>query len=196
MERIALLAGQRQKSESSKAIQACNDYLRAGPGRTVAGLARRYQKSAEYSTPTRSLGTLNKWSQKYDWPERAKLYDAELERIKNERAEEILQSGLALAHERVQELKELSDFLKSQLYERGEEGVYHNVWLPDVKQIGSGPDAERVDIERFNAAIIDQYRGVLDDIAKEVGGRVVRQEVTGQTEVTVNFISNVDDDKL
>lgn len=159
-------------------------------------LYAQYAEMPQSALPTHSYDTLKAWSARYGWIARSEIYDAELERIKNEHAEEVLQSGLALVHERVQELKDLSDFLKGQLYEQGEGGVFHNVWLPDVKQIGSGPDAERVDIERFNAAIIDQYRGVLDDIAKEVGGRVVRQEVTGQTEVTVNFISNVDDDQL
>jgi hypothetical protein len=40
-----------------------------------------------------------------------------------------------------------------------------------VKQIGGGQYAERVDIERFNAPLISEYRGILDDIARETGGR-------------------------
>jgi hypothetical protein len=62
------------------------------------------------------------------------------------------------------------------MMEQGEDGVYHNVWVPDVKQIGSGADAERVDIEHFNSAIISEYRATLDDIAKETGGRVQKQQ--------------------
>jgi len=57
--------------------------------------------------------------------------------------------------------------LHEQMYEQGAGGKYHNIWLPDVKEVGG----QVVDIERFNAAIVDQYRGALDDIAKEVGGR-------------------------
>jgi len=150
-----------------------------GPGRSLRALHAQYNNEGEQTqTPTQSFGTLAAWSTRYGWQERAEAYDAELENRKNERAEEIMQSGLALDHERVVKLKKLAGLLEDQLYERGEDGVYHNVWLPDVKQIGSGPDAERVDIERFNAPIISEYRAALDDLAKETGGRKGRLDVT------------------
>jgi len=44
-------------------------------------------------------------------------------------------------------------------------------WVKDVKGIGRGEDFERVTIERPNAAWVTQFRGLLDDIAKEVGDR-------------------------
>ena len=37
---LRLLAGRRQKGESSRAVQGCNDFLRMGPGRSIAALAR------------------------------------------------------------------------------------------------------------------------------------------------------------
>jgi len=86
--------------------------------------------------------------------------------------------GLALDYERVRKLKRLADFLEGQVYERGEAGDYHNVWLPDVKSVGSGELAERVNIERFNGALISEYRAVLDDLAKETGGRAKRLDLT------------------
>lgn len=134
-------------------------------------LAEKYGETEQNITPTRSKATLNQWSSKFEWVNRAATYDAEIERQKNDRARDIMQSGLALEHERAEKLKALAAFLEGQLYERGEDGVYHNVWLPDVKQIGSGQYAERVDIERFNAALLSEYRATLDDIAKETGGR-------------------------
>ncbi len=173
------MAGERQRSESSRAVQAANDYLRMGPGRSLSALLHRYSESERSIAPTLSKGTLFKWASKYGWVARAALYDAALESAKNERATQIMQSGLALAHERVDKLQRLADFLEGQMYEQGTDGVYHNIWLPDVKQIGSGDDAERVDIERFNAAIIEQYRGALDDIAKETGGRKQKSEISG-----------------
>lgn len=179
MESIELLVGEKQKSESYKAIQACNDFLRMGPGRTITALFREYQKTPENASPTSSLPTLNHWAQAYGWQARAEAYDVQLETRKNARAAEIMGTGLALSHERVDKLKELAAFLEGQLYEQGPDGAYHNVWVPDVKQIGSGQFAEQVDIERFNAALIDQYRGTLDDLAKETGGRAQKQEITG-----------------
>jgi hypothetical protein len=53
------------------------------------------------------------------------------------------------------------------------------LWTDQVKGVGSGDIAEIIDYEEFNSAEVIQYRGVLDDIAKETGGRVVKQEHTG-----------------
>jgi len=130
------------------------------------------------------LNTLKGWCARYAWQARADLYDAQIERRKTERAERIMQSGLALDHERVQKLKRLARVVEGQLYEQAEDGRYRSIWLPDVKQIGSGDNAERVDLEKFNAAIIEEFRGVLDDLAKETGGRKVKQEITSVVEVT------------
>lgn len=173
---VELLAGSRQKRETTKAVQACNDWIRLGPGRSLPDLLEKYTALNQDEPPTLSLATLKHWSSVYDWQKRAEAYDAEIERQKNEYRQQVLQTGLALDYERVIKLKRLADFLISQIYERDENGAYHNVWLPDVKQIGSGDQAERVDIERFNAPIIDQFRGVLDDLAKETGGRRKRND--------------------
>lgn len=153
-----------------------------------------YTKNDQELPPTRSMGTLKGWSSRYSWQERAEEYDIELERQKNERRQEVMASGLALDFERTDELKTLAHFLIDQIYETGEGGVYHNVWLPDVKQIGSGPNAKRIDIERFNAAIIDQLRGALDDLAKETGGRKRGVEVTGVEggPLVIKYTGNVD----
>ncbi len=78
-----------------------------------------------------------------------------------------LNTGLALKTERVKKLQQLADKLEADLF--GE-----NLWVTDVKAVNN----ERVYIERFNSAEVSEYRGVLDDIAKEVGGRVVKTDVT------------------
>jgi len=178
--RPPLLAGVPLNNESSRAIQACNDFLRLGPGRSLAALAAGYRETPNKSTATRSEHTLYKWSAAYGWGERAAAYDLEVtEAAKNARRASVLEAGLALDYERVAKLQTLAAFLEAQIYEQGAGGVYHNVWVPDVKAIGSGPWAERVDLERFNGDLLAQYRGVLDDLAQETGGRVSRQEITG-----------------
>ncbi len=102
-----------------------------------------------------------------------------------------MQTGLALDYERVSRLKALGEFLFAQLYEQGVTGTYHNLWVPDVKQIGSGENAERVDLERFNGPILEQLRGVLDDIAKEVGGRKQKVEHSGPAGGPIEIIEVV-----
>lgn len=173
------IKGTRRTSESNNAVIACNDYLRMGTGRSLVGLLQKYTDIYQDKPPTTSLATLKAWSTKFDWSDRATEYDADYENIKNAERQAVMDYGLALDYDRVNRLKRLADFLEQQIYERGEDGDYPNVWLPDVKQIGSGEHAERVDIERFNASLISEFRNILDDLAKETGGRKQRTEVTG-----------------
>jgi hypothetical protein len=86
---------------------------------------------------------------------------------------EILTSGYALKHERVRSLNKLAELLLDEANEEDKR------WCPDVKSIGSGPGAERVDIVRFNGSLIEQARKTLDDIAAEMGERVAKHELSG-----------------
>lgn len=174
---LDLLSGQRQNGESDKAVQALNDWLRLGNGRTLSWLLEKYTDSP-HNAPTDSLNTLKHWSKTFNWAERANEFDATWDARKTAESEAILNFGLAHSHERVRKLYRLAALLEAQIYERGLYGDLHNLWVPDVKSIGSGEFAERVDIERFNSALLEQYRKVLEDIAKETGGRVIRTDVT------------------
>lgn len=176
---LKLLTGERCPNESDKAVIACNDFLRLGSGRTQKLLWKKYTKSRN-NPPTDSYDTIRNWSSDFGWSERAAEYDSHLEDEKNLKRQQVMNKGLALEYERVEELERLARYLKSEIYRKGESGRNDGVWLRDVKQIGTGDAAEKVDIERFNAPIIDQYRGTLDDLAKETGGRIKKQEITGK----------------
>jgi hypothetical protein len=151
-----------------------------GPGRSLGKLAQKYGDIQQSTAPTQSLNTLQTWSASFNWVTRATAYDADWEARKTAERDAAMAYGLALDYERVDRLKRLADFLEGQIYERGEDGIYHNVWVPDVKSIGSGEFAERVDIERFNSALLSEYRSTLDDLAKETGGRVKKSELSGK----------------
>lgn len=93
-----------------------------------------------------------------------------LEELSKSSEHEALNTGLAVKEERVKRLALLAGML--------EEDIFGGVlWTQDVKMIGTGEYQERVEFELFNASEVQQYRGVLDDIAKEVGGRVQKSEV-------------------
>jgi hypothetical protein len=83
----------------------------------------------------------------------------------------ILTEGYALMHRRVEALKALSLKLEAYLVEESK------VWLPDAKIIGTGESAERVNLIQFNDALIREYRATFDDIAKELGQRIKKQEI-------------------
>ena len=189
---MELLAGERQSSETDRAVQACNDFLRLGAGRTLPKLLERYRRSRKKSEPaTDSYDTLQKWSSQYDWQDRASIYDTGVEQQKNERRQKEMDAGLALDYERVRRLKRLAKFIEDQIYEEAPPAAtfqiddkeitvapvspYPKLWLADVKQVG----VEKVDIIRFNQAIISEFRGLLDDLAKETGGRKAKTELSG-----------------
>lgn len=195
------LNGQRQKGESDNAVIACNDYLRLGPARSLANLLNRYQ-TVTSSPPTTRITTLKDWSRNFGWQARASEYDATWEARKTAERNAELDYGLSLDFERVRKLKRLADFLETQIYETIEEEIaidglerdpetgkitaaksevvsrHPNVWVRDIKGIGKGDDFEKVEIERFNPAIFSEYRATLDDLAKEVGGRIRKAEVS------------------
>lgn len=174
------LAGVRHDNESDNAVLACNEWLRMGPGRSLPALLNRFTQSYFESPPTLSEGTLKQWSSKHGWTDRATAFDAAWDQIRSEERAKELAYGLSLDFERVRKLKRLAELLEDQLYQRGPDGELISVWVPDVKVVGHGDDAETVDIERFNSAIFTQFRETLNDLAKETGGRAQRQEHTGK----------------
>lgn len=113
-----------------------------------------------------------------------------IEAIKESGEHEALTTGLAKKSERVKKLKQLAALLEEDLF--GD-----LLWLDQVKGVGSGTAAMIVDYVEFNRGEIEAYRGVLDDIASEVGHRVKRQQITGkdggplQAVVATDEISNL-----
>lgn len=160
--------------ESRRANAAFCDYARMGTHRSLRDLVAHYKTIPE-GAPSTKWTTVSTWSAKFQWVERSKAFDAIQQAadqaVYENRRREIMESGLALTHERVVKLKELFGRLDG--YSKQEDMI----WLPDVKSVGQGENAERVDIVRFNSALIEQIRGTLDDIAKEVGQRVKNVDV-------------------
>lgn len=88
----------------------------------------------------------------------------EMEVITKESEMDALTQGLALKENRVGRLQLLASLMEKDLF-----GGF--MWLEQVKSIGSGLDAQVIEYEEFNKAEVESYRGVLDDIAREIGDR-------------------------
>jgi hypothetical protein len=151
--------------ETRCAHAALLDYLQLGPGRSLVELLARYQVAGA-GVPTRRAETLQRWANRYNWAERAGCYDElSLERAQageNERQKQIMFSGLALTSERVDNLKQLYAEMQKYLNQA------LPVWVADLhSEPGDGPNRA----PRFNTSFISQMRGILDDIARETGGR-------------------------
>ena len=123
--------------------------------------------------------------QQVDWYR--KKYAVDIDQLRQQAEHLALNDGLAKASERVALLKRIADKLTKDLFE---DGLF---WTDEIKGVGSGNIAEIVEYEEFNASEIRELRGVLDDIAKEVGGRV--QKIDAKTEHT-GEVKVVDDDRF
>ena len=75
-----------------------------------------------------------------------------------------LTQGLSLKAVRVGKLQQLAALMERDLF-----GGF--LWTDQIKMIGSGDAQQEVEYEEFNTAEVQQYRGALDDIAKEMGHR-------------------------
>jgi hypothetical protein len=138
-----------------------------------------YKKLPADQTPSQSESTLADWSFRYSWPARAKAYDLVIEEARQLEFEKATQTGVATVAGRINDLKWLRNILKKQIGEQDEsrEGAkrYRNLWLREVKMIGSGEGATVEELWRFNSAIVEQFRGALHDLALETGGRNIKE---------------------
>jgi hypothetical protein len=159
------------KNESSRAFAAFCIYRDLPPKeRSLAKIAQTHNKS---------IAVLASWSTKYEWVKRSQAYDDfnfKLKAIKDqEEAEKVLSNcKYTQMYQRVKALEGVADILladieaKNRLYLFGKLG------------------------ETFNKDLIDQFRGTLEDIAKEVGGRVVRTENKNEnnnTTITKGYVT-------
>jgi hypothetical protein len=158
--------------ETRRANAALRDYLLLGPGRSLEKLQTRY--GAIPKARTRHISTLRVWARRYDWQARAECFD-ELEQVRAEaeefeRQSQMMQTGLVLSSARVENLKQLY----SELQEYLKQGW--PVWLADLQAAsGDSPAAGAGRASRFSTSIIAQMRGILDDLARETGGRAQRR---------------------
>ena len=102
---------------------------------------------------------------------KTRQYD--LEAIQKVSEQNALSSGYALKEYRILRLSQMAELLAKDIF-----GGF--LWTEEVKGVGAGPVAEIVDYEEFNKAEVDAWRGVLDDIAAEMGDRVKKVQGPGE----------------
>lgn len=155
--------------ETPKAAAAYARYVALGADRSLDKLAHLICQEYPARKPATVLVLLKRWSAAFDWQGRigrlARQQQLDAEFAERERVRQILSSGLALPHERIERLSRIARLLEVDL-------TGDKLWLEDFKSIGN----VAVPIERPNAAWVSQYRGLLDDIAKEVGQRKPKDE--------------------
>jgi hypothetical protein len=159
------------------------------PRRSVAAVFHGEQSSRNPEKPRRNPD--NDWynaAKRWQWEERAEAYDAAQFAEEEKIRARVMRSGFALQHNRILALQKQLEDLIAMTAEQDK------VWVPDVKAIGNGPDAERVDLVQFNDALFKEVREYLTDIAEEMGERVKKQITThrGLSKMYVDLNDNED----
>lgn len=146
---------EQQLKESAKAFEAYSVYLNLGPGRSLAEVGRKLGKS---------VGLMERWSRKFDWPERVKAQEAQLATVERQATE-------ALARQRgAQKLKRQAEQLEAEWETRSE-----------------ALDLARSAIARWKAS--EKRCGSLEGIARLLDlasklGRLATGMPTDRTEIT------------
>ena len=131
--------------ESNRAKSAFSDYFQLGPGRSLRKLHKQYCQQTEQEPPTKRFKTLALWSTIHGWQSRVAHREAE---IASAQLQDIIENapktGYAIWQNRVHGLDKLAQFIDPLVAVRG----------------------------LFSPTLVREYRGLLDDIAKEMGERV------------------------
>lgn len=180
---LELVISEQGRKESRRANAAFRDYVRMGVNKSLRDLLDKYKANPD-EAPTTQWATISLWSADYYWVKRKEAYDdnqlAADQAAYEARRREIMESGLALVHERIFKLTALFSQLEEYLKDED------LVWLKETKQVIEGADdedkaAKIIEIVkmRFNSPLFEQFRLTLDDISKEMGQRVKKTELSG-----------------
>lgn len=180
------------EGESSLWYGRFRAYLLMGFKRSVSAVFQLEAEEIRGNQSTETYGYWYEYAKKYSWEERAQAYDAhwieEQDKLIEQEREIVLRTGFAVQHRRIQSLDSIVNKLIDMLEDN------NNIWMPDVKAIGNGPNAERVDLLSFNAPIFTLIEKYHASIAAEMGERVKRKDIT-VTELPPNvYLFDPDDD--
>jgi hypothetical protein len=102
-----------------------------------------------------------------------KTRGVDIDKLRKEGEFTALNTGLSVKEKRVALLQQLAEKMRLDIFEND------LLWTNQVKGIGGADNFERIDYQEFNAAEVQQLRGVLDDIAAELNERSKKLEHSG-----------------
>lgn len=154
-------------------------YRNMGPTRSILGAFHVEKVAKSESLPNCAPDSWYKASHKHDWKFRAELYDkaqyerAEanrkaLEALEQEEIARIMSSGYAAIHERVKGLDRIAKVLEASFTDKDTGDIQYQFLTPDK---------------------IREFRGCLDDIAKELGARSKKVELTGKAGQAIEIVT-------
>lgn len=115
--------------------------------------------------------------------------EVEIGKARAERQSRIIAQGVAMTENRIAKLVKLAEVLEADLFN------HKLTWVERQKMLGSGQWGQIVSEKEFNAAEVRELRLVYDDLAKEVGDRVSRMDVTSKGHRILNITVGQEDDE-
>jgi hypothetical protein len=117
---------EQQPKESAKAFEAFSLYLGLGANRSLAAVAKKLGKSA---------GLIERWSAKYEWPERVRAHGAHLALIERESIE-ALERVKGIEWAKVHEEQRIAEWrARGELLELAREAIQR--WRDNPKRCGT-----------------------------------------------------------
>jgi protein subunit release factor A len=149
---------ERQENETIKAYSAFCEYRDIGSERSQDKVSKKLGKSRQL---------LSRWASQYEWVKRVEAYEDHKRKIAEEaEAAEIRQTmsqGYALIHKRVKSLGRLATKLEKMINLEDEDDKTNLILDTKIGEV-------------FNEGLVRRYQEVFNDIAKELGHRVVKTE--------------------
>src|SRR5262249_9545195 len=146
-------------------------------------LPKQRAAALEWAAEGLRLAQINERAAEFDPPFELHYYQlknfrarskAQFSKMRAELEAEALADGLARRAVRIRRLSELAEKIEEDFYQRD------RLWVNEPKLLG----AEVIDVEKFNAAEVKEYRGLLDDIARELGDRRTKIDMNTKIDVT------------
>jgi IS30 family transposase len=110
----------------------------------------------------------------------AKKYSEKIKTMREAHDARMIDRGLRSREKRIEKLENLANRIERDLEDKLDPETFSLVksglWFRDVKLSSTGM---KVDVDVFAEGLIRQYRGLMDDIAKERGERTSKTEITG-----------------
>lgn len=176
-------------------------YRDMGPQRTKLGAVHLAEaKAVEEGRKKQSKRVPGAWNAaiaRWKWEERATAYDAEQQRrLEQKLAEDrdnALNTGLGQMHERVKAIKEMEALVRGEiiasslaatLLQESLEGEEGDDDAERERERGTSNEKRRKRRKMLgiSATLLEQWRGLLDDIAKEKGERIKKTELSGNAD--------------
>lgn len=119
-----------------------------------------------------------------------KKYKADIAKLRSNSELKGLNSGLAKRDGRVEVLTLLANaMIQDLLHDKPKE---RKIWVDRLKAAGAGPNFRTFIEKEFNGPELAQLRGVLADIAEEVGERRAKIDQATPTTIVIEFKGNKD----